>query len=34
MVVEAERSRIDPAEAASALDAEPAYSSPFIDMPI
>jgi hypothetical protein len=34
MVVEAERSRIDPAEAASALDTEPAYSSPFIDMPI
>jgi aryl-alcohol dehydrogenase-like predicted oxidoreductase len=34
MVVEAERSRIDPADAARELDAEPAYSSPFVDMPI
>jgi aryl-alcohol dehydrogenase-like predicted oxidoreductase len=34
MVVEAERSRIDPADAARVLDAEPAYSSPFVDMPI
>lgn len=33
MVVEAERSRIDPDAAAEALGAEPVYSSPFIDMP-
>ena len=33
MVVEAERSRIDADEAATVLGAEPAYSSPFIDMP-
>ena len=34
MVVEAERSRIDPDQAAGLLGAEPAYSSPFVDMPI
>jgi hypothetical protein len=34
MVVEAERSRIDPGPAAAALGAAPAYSSPFIDTPI
>jgi aryl-alcohol dehydrogenase-like predicted oxidoreductase len=34
MVVEAERSRLDPGPAAAALGAAPAYSSPFIDMPI
>ena len=33
MVVEAERSRMDPDEAARVLGAEPTYSSPFIDMP-
>lgn len=33
MVVEAERSRIGPDEAAETLGAEPAYSSPFIDIP-
>lgn len=33
MVIEAERSRIDADEAARVLGAEPAYSSPFIDMP-
>ncbi len=32
-VVEAERSRVDPDEAARVLGAEPAYSSPFLDMP-
>ena len=32
MVVEAERSRIGADEAAAALGAEPAYSSPFLDM--
>ena len=32
MVVEAERSRIEPDEAARVLGAEPAYSSPFLDM--
>jgi len=34
MVVEAERSRVSSDEAADALAAEPAYSSPFIDIPI
>lgn len=34
LVVEAERSRMDVDEAARVLGAEPAYSSPFIDMPI
>ncbi len=34
MVVEAERSRTSVGEAADVLEAEPAYSSPFIDMPI
>jgi aryl-alcohol dehydrogenase-like predicted oxidoreductase len=34
MVVEAEQSRIDPDEATRVLGAEPAYSSPFIDMDI
>lgn len=33
MVVEAERSRMDPDDAARVLGAEPAYSSPFLDMP-
>ena len=33
-VVAAERDRIDPAAAAEALGAAPAYSSPFLDMPI
>lgn len=32
-VVEAERSRMDPDEAAQVLGAQPAYSSPFLDMP-
>jgi aryl-alcohol dehydrogenase-like predicted oxidoreductase len=32
-VVQAERSRMDPDEAAQVLGAEPAYSSPFLDMP-
>jgi len=34
MVIEAERSRIDQDEAARLLGAEPAYSSPFLDMDI
>jgi len=34
MVIEAERSRTGVGEAADVLAAEPAYSSPFIDMPI
>lgn len=34
MVVEAERDRVEPGEAARVLGAEPAYSSPFIDIPI
>ncbi len=34
MVVEAERDRVDADEAARVLGAEPAYSSPFIDVPI
>jgi aryl-alcohol dehydrogenase-like predicted oxidoreductase len=34
MVVEAEQSRIDPDEASRVLGAEPAYSSPFLDMDI
>ena len=34
MVVAAEADRIDPEQAAVTLGAEPAYSSPFIDMPI
>ena len=34
MVVEAERSRMSPDQAAEVLGAEPAYSSPFIDIPI
>lgn len=33
MVVEAERSRMDPDEAAQVLGAEPVFSSPFLDMP-
>lgn len=33
MVVEAERSRVGVDEAAAVLGAEPAYSSPFLDMP-
>ena len=33
MVIEAERSRIDADRAAEVLGAEPAYSSPFLDMP-
>jgi aryl-alcohol dehydrogenase-like predicted oxidoreductase len=33
MVVEAERSRMDPDEAAQVLGAEPVLSSPFLDMP-
>lgn len=33
MVVEAERHRVPVAEAAAVLGAEPAYSSPFLDMP-
>lgn len=33
MVIEAEANRIDPDEAAQVLGAEPAYSSPFLDMP-
>jgi aryl-alcohol dehydrogenase-like predicted oxidoreductase len=32
-VIEAERARIDPDEAARVLGAEPAFSSPFLDMP-
>ena len=34
LVVEAERHRVDPAEATTVLAADPAYSSPFLDMPI
>ena len=34
MVIEAERSRIDAETGARQLDAEPVYSSPFIDIPI
>jgi len=34
MVIEAERSRTSVGEAAGVLEAEPEYSSPFIDMPI
>ena len=34
LVIEAERHRVDPAEASSVLAADPAYSSPFLDMPI
>ena len=34
MVIEAERNRMDPDEAAQVLGAQPAYSSPFIDIPI
>lgn len=34
LVVEAERHRVDPAEATAVLAADPAYSSPFLDMPI
>ena len=34
MVIEAERERVDADEAARLLSAEPAYSSPFIDVPI
>jgi len=34
LVVEAERHRTDPAEATAVLAADPAYSSPFLDMPI
>jgi hypothetical protein len=34
MVVAAERDRVDPADGAATLGAEPAYSSPFVDMPI
>jgi predicted aldo/keto reductase-like oxidoreductase len=34
MVIEAERARIAPDEAAEVLGAEPVYSSPFIDIPI
>ena len=34
LVVEAERHRVDPAEATVVLAADPAYSSPFLDMPI
>lgn len=33
MVIEAERSRMDADQAAEVLGAEPAYSSPFLDMP-
>lgn len=33
MVIDAERNRIDAEEAAAVLGAEPAYSSPFLDMP-
>lgn len=33
MVVEAERSRMDPDDAAQVLGAEPVFSSPFLDMP-
>lgn len=33
MVVEAEQNRIAPDEAVRVLGGEPAYSSPFIDMP-
>lgn len=33
LVVEAERTRMDPDEAVRVLGAEPAYSSPFLDMP-
>jgi aryl-alcohol dehydrogenase-like predicted oxidoreductase len=34
LVIDAERSRMDAAEAAEVLGGEPVYSSPFIDMPI
>jgi aryl-alcohol dehydrogenase-like predicted oxidoreductase len=34
MVVAAERDRVDPDDGARTLGAEPAYSSPFVDMPI
>ena len=34
LVVEAERHRVDPAEATAVLAADPAYRSPFLDMPI
>jgi aryl-alcohol dehydrogenase-like predicted oxidoreductase len=34
LVVEAERHRVDPGEATTVLAADPAYSSPFLDMPI
>jgi aryl-alcohol dehydrogenase-like predicted oxidoreductase len=34
LVVEAERERVDPDEATTVLAADPAYSSPFLDMPI
>jgi aryl-alcohol dehydrogenase-like predicted oxidoreductase len=33
LVVEAERHRVDPAEATAVLAADPTYSSPFLDMP-
>ena len=34
MVVEAERHRVDPDDGARTLGSEPAYISPFVDMPI
>jgi hypothetical protein len=34
LVVQAEAHRVDPDAAADLLGAEPAYSSPFLDMPI
>jgi len=34
LVVEAERHRVDPGAATTVLAADPAYSSPFLDMPI
>ena len=34
MVVAAERDRVEPEDGATTLGAEPAYSSPFVDMPI